>query len=83
MWLLLPWARAEPVAAPAVHRVIGGWQCRVVVWGGEQIIAGQVMQSAAEAEDDAFREMHYHYLTSVVEMQASLAESHLPQSGDQ
>ena len=39
--------------------------------------------SAAEAEDDAFREMYYHYLTSVVEMQASLAESHLPQSGDQ
>ena len=73
----------EADAASVVHRVVGGWQVEVSIWGGDQIIAGHVRPEVAEAGEDAFREVYRYILPSSLATHAVLVESYLPQSGDQ
>jgi hypothetical protein len=51
----------EGDARPTVSPVVGGWQCEVAIWGGDQRVAGDVRQDAATTEYDAYREV-YRYL---------------------
>jgi hypothetical protein len=55
-----------PALSPEVHPVIGGFQC-LVAWSGEEVImAGHVLASAEEAEQDACR-MTYDLLLQSAE----------------